>query len=73
MYKIVHEAVWLKTRICIDAPHVLILLCPLPSVPDAPRNVFTLLTYQKFDGDDPGQLAHIALDWTPVVRIYTLQ
>ncbi len=46
-----------------------ILLYPLPTVPDAPRNVFTRLTYHKSDGDDPGQLAHIALDWTPVVRI----
>ncbi len=42
-------------------------LCPLPTVPDVPRNVCTLLTYQKSDGDDPGQLARIALDWTPVV------
>ncbi len=40
-----------------------------PTVPDAPRNVCTLLTYQKSDGDDPGQLAHIALDWTLVVHI----
>ncbi len=54
---------------CIDTPHVLIFLCPLPTVPDAPRNVCTLLTYHKSDGDNPGQLAHIALDWTPVVHI----
>lgn len=44
--------------------------CIPDAVPLAPNDVFSTLTYQRTDSDDPGTLVAVELTWLPVVCLY---